>query len=413
MFRRRDGREWLNLALAALASLYILYAAWAFVTRGLFEYIGIDYRAILASAQIAFNHGFSHVYDLSLQSSYQKPLFNLLRLGAIRPAFDPVPLPYLPFFIATFLPTIALAPIPGFVIFVIVQGVGLALYLRWYSMKVGPGSTSYVVFLLGLPAFLTLLFGQVNLWLLICLGQAILTESQGRDAWAGMWLAGLLLKPQVLILLIPALIMTRRLRILEGFSIGAVFVMGLSILLAGSEGLVRLAELILSYPNNLPTTYPESMMNFRALALLLGMRIPGGIATGIAVLGIIMTTILAAMPWRKVVLHPGAGFATALLGTYAATCAITWHAHVHMALPLLAPLMFLLGRTDFPVKLLFAWILIPGLVFTAVAFSLGPGTAHQAAGMVMLAANLMLVVWCARATQSTTRLSRVLDLRPS
>jgi hypothetical protein len=413
ILHKRESTEWVNLALAALAGLYVLYSVWSFLTRGLFEYMGIDYRAILATAQIAYEHGFGSVYDLTLQARYQEPLFNLLRLGAIRPAFDPVPLPYLPVFIAALLPTIAVAPVPGFVVFVLIQAIGLGVYLSWYSKKVDPAGVNITMCVLSLPAFLTLLFGQVNLWLLICLGQAIFAESRRRDFWAGMWIAGMLLKPQVLILLVPALILTRRWRVIEGFSAGAGLVLAGSMLLAGPAGLLNLARLILSYPNNLPTTYPESMMNFRALGLLLGSKLPGGVTVAITALGMLVTVLLSAVPWRRVRFSGETGFAVALLGTYAATCAITWHAHIHMAMPMLAPVVFLMAKKLFPFRLLVAWTLIPGFVFAGVAFSLGPATAHLAAGQVMLVANLGLLAWSVWKAGTPTPRESQLDVQLS
>jgi hypothetical protein len=56
----------------------------------------------------------------------------------------------------------------------------------------------------------------------------------------------------------------------------------------------------------------------------------------------------------------------ALFGLMAATLALTWHSHQHMALLLLPGLLLLLRAGDIPTQLFMAWILVPPFSYLAV-----------------------------------------------
>ena len=70
--------------------------------------------------------------------------------------------------------------------------------------------------LISLPVFLNLFTGQVNVWLVVCVGEFMRASISGREFRSGLWLGGLLLKPQALLLLAAGLLMRRRARILAG-----------------------------------------------------------------------------------------------------------------------------------------------------------------------------------------------------
>ena len=57
-----------------------------------------------------------------------------------------------------------------------------------------------------MPVFLNFFFGQVNLWLLICAGEFFRAFLSAKPLKAGLFLGGWLLKPQLLILIIPFLL---------------------------------------------------------------------------------------------------------------------------------------------------------------------------------------------------------------
>ena len=83
-----------------------------------------------------------------------------------------------------------------------------------------------------------------------------------------------------------------------------------------------------------------------------------------------------------------------ILATYAGTCAVTWHAHFYLLMPLIPLLAYLDGRRLLPAGVLAAWLLGPPLVYL-LAYLLNPQLARNGFGMGMLALDLLLVAWSA------------------
>ncbi len=396
-FRRLKPAQWLNLLWIALAIFYVLYTVGSLWYRGLFDFAGTDFRPFRASAEIAYERGFAQVYDLAIQERFQRPLYDAYARGASPWPYETVPMPYMPAFVLAFLPMLLLPPAPGFVVWTLLNGTLLVLYLRRLSRALGiPRPRSDLIgMMVCVPAFLTLFFGQVSVWLLVFLGEFLLCWWRGREFQGGLWLAGLLLKPQFLILLLPGLLIARRFKLLAGFAAAGLALLALSFLLAGWQGLMNLAQLILLYPGELPTTSPNIMMNWRSLAVNLDLLLPSPLAWGPAVAGMGLTGVAGFSLWLRSPDSARPRLALAVLGTYAATCAITWHAHVHMALPLLAPLLLLQADGALPRGLLNLWIAVPGVLFVAVGIAL-PGLGQAMAGLSLLALNLYLLAWSVR-----------------
>lgn len=395
-FRGLGARQWSHLALAALALLYGLFVTGTVWTRGVFGYLGRDFCAFYASAEIAVERGFGAVYDLTLQEAFQRPLYTAYSL---EPAsdFETSPTYYLPVFVLGFLPLLLLPPVPGFVLWTILSALLLVLYLGRLGRAFGGTEPGLLLLLLSYPAFLTLFFGQVNLWLLLCMGEGLLASLQGKEWRAGLWLGGLLLKPQLLVLFLPGLLVGRRFRALGGFAGAAGGVLVLSLPLVGLPGLMDLGSLLRRYSAGLATTSPEWMMNWRALALNLSALVPAPLAWGLALAGLAGTAGAALWLWLRPGGPDSAQGALVWLGTYAATGAVTWHAHIHMALPLLAPLLFLHREERLSRAALSLWAFLPAIVFF-VASPFLPGRASNLAGLSTLALNLALLGWSVRET---------------
>lgn len=80
------------------------------------------------------------------------------------------------------------------------------------------------------------------------LGSVLLAERR-HYAWAGLLLATLILKPQVLWLVVPALIAARSWRYLAGLLVGSAVWLAASLVIAGPQGFVALAKLVAgNYP---------------------------------------------------------------------------------------------------------------------------------------------------------------------
>ena len=76
-----------------------------------------------------------------------------------------------------------------------------------------------------------------------------------------------------------------------------------------------------------------------------------------------MTTATLA-PWLRPASLPGDRLPLIVLGTYAATSAAARHAHAHMALPLLVPLLLLIWQRFLPRGVLDIWAIAPACSFS-------------------------------------------------
>ena len=67
---------YVSMFFSALAIIgYTVFSYQQVIKRGLFEYVGIDFRLFYASGQIIRDHGFNAVYDTNLQTQYQLPIY--------------------------------------------------------------------------------------------------------------------------------------------------------------------------------------------------------------------------------------------------------------------------------------------------------------------------------------------------
>jgi Glycosyltransferase family 87 len=410
MIRRRrlfalTIHQWLNLASACSGLLFALFLAWSVVSRGLFEYVGIDFRTLRASAQIAADVGFGAVYDLAVQEPYQRELYEAFSHGPLRMAFATVPMPYLPAFVLLLEPLLLFSPMVGFVVLSAASLIGGGLYLRRFRARIGivspwPGTAAL---LLSLPMLLTVMVGQVNVLLLVSLGEGLLAFRAGRRLKAGFFLGGLLLKPQTLILFLPILFLSGEWTTLAGFGLAALGVLGLSLALAGPSGLGAMIQLLLAYPRGMPTTFPESMVNWRALGIQTSGVLGSTVATILVGIGSVATLALLYRLFHRLRRKGPEGAASATAGTYAGTCSITWHSHVHMALPLMPLVPYLSDQGILPVRACAAYLLAPTIGFSLIGITVGSGAAHNFAGLSTLVLHLWLLESLGRARPDSVR----------
>jgi hypothetical protein len=388
------------------AGLYALYLAAAIYAVGLFNYVGLDFRAYWASAAIARDLGVAAVFDPPTQERYQHAFY----ADAARPpaVYEVFPLPYLPAFVLILLPFGLLPPVPGYAAWVLATLALVAVY-TWRIARQAGAARPWQPLAMGLvclPTFAAVLTGQLDALLLVALGEVLLAVLRGAPGRAGAWLAGLLLKPHMLALLAPWVLLTWQRRCLAGLIAGGAGVLGVSLAVAGLDGLLALARLLAQLFGGVATNYPESMMNWRALALNLGWVVPPGLAWGVALAGMAATGALAVAAGRAAAPLTPDRTVVAVLGLYAATAALVWHAHVYTALPLLLPLAYLHARGQAPRWLLPVWALGPAWVFLAAGFADGSRTAHHLAGLTMLGANVALTAWAWRALRRPAVLPR-------
>jgi len=401
-WRWRAQVVWLALA----AILYFAFFMLSAQARGWFDYLGVDYRVYWASAQIARTYGFADVYDLNRQTEFQDRVYRQYARSAQTKPVEVIEIPYLPIFIAPLLPFGLLDPMTGFVLWSVINGLFYLAYV-WRLMRAS--RTRFDAFLgigvfLSLPLMFNLFFGQIDIILFVALGEALIALGRGKEAAAGAWLAGLLLKPQLLVLILPGLLIQKKGRALAGFGAVALLLGAASVVLAGVDGMLAWTRLVLNFaaPQGVATNFTESMMSWRALALNWDSVVPLKIGWGLALVGIAATGLAGIGLWFYA--RASEKYLWVWLGTLAATFAVAWHSHVHTAVLLFAPMI--LGWQEFrSLRVLRWWLVLPAaaflgvvwiytpliLAFDSAATLVGPAFAHIVVGAILLVLNLIIL----------------------
>ncbi|NIN99927.1 MAG: hypothetical protein GTO49_34170 [Anaerolineae bacterium] len=130
---------------------------------------------------------FEDVYDLQLQEQQQRSLYDAYGPSAGQVPFRVNPMPHLPPFVALSFPPTFIDPVAGFVATRALDALLLTFYLRRFPKVVSGRADAGIAakLVLSLPVFLNPLFGQVNVLLLVFLGEFILARLRGQDFASG------------------------------------------------------------------------------------------------------------------------------------------------------------------------------------------------------------------------------------
>jgi len=352
--------------------------------------MGVDFRGYYASAQIAWQRGFAEIYNLETQAEYQSVLVYRCPIPTDQPPL-PVAMPYLPLFAVIFLPLTALDLTTSYILWTVLNLTIFLLYLFRVSRALGVQISFWRMLQWGLclPLIANLYLGQVNVILMVFLGEFGLAFSRSRAFTSGLILSALLVKPHVLILLLPGLILRRSWRVLLGFLAGSAILVGGSLLLSGWEGFSAMARLTYQFAGPLIQTAP-TMMNWRSLALNLEQVIPGWLAWGAAACGAILIAGLVLRLWLRREATSSTQLLLLVTATYLGTLTVAWHSHFYM-LVLLAPwLLCIYKQGVLPFKVAANWLLGPPLLYL-VATLLSPAFVRNGFGLGMLAFAIVLL----------------------
>ncbi len=357
---RKGKQYWQNLGLAAVLGFYLALVASSFSQTRFFEYWGGDYRAFWSAGRIALTEGFDKVYDLARMEAYQREILFL----SPSQEFFPAPFVYLPVFILPFMLFALLPASLSYLMWTLVNIASLIGYIYLFQRRLGGTASKRleIILLLSFAVFQNFAWGQVNVWLVVAVGEFLLAMLRNQHLKAGIFLAGLWLKPQLLVLIVPFLMVERRLRILMGFSLASIILLLLSSSLSGIAGLSLLIDLWTNYSVGIPTNLPEKMMNWRMIALNLDNLLPTFMSYAFAATGMAITAAFAARLWLKNSLACSAQLGLKLLGTFAASLTIAWHAHEHMAMILLPFFLYLRRVYDDIEEICFFWATLPALI---------------------------------------------------
>ncbi len=408
--RSKQTRVWLIISVLAVVVAEAAFTTMVVRSRGLFEYIGLDYRGSRAAGEVILEHGLGAAYDLQLLEESQRRLFDryVIESGSYRLPFGVVPAPYPPPFTLAFVPSTWLPPVPGYLVWTLFHAVVLAVYQLRLARAFGVSKPGWLIaaVVLSFPAFINLIMGQISIWLVVFFGEAVIAFDRNQRFRAGVWLGLLVFKPQVLVLFVPALVLARRWRLLLGMVVSVAVLIVPTLVFAG-DWIAGFIEGILSAAGSSGTImniFPSSMTNWRAFGLNASRLYSPPVVWGIALTAMIATGIagLSCSIGLRTTDRHRTGFAW--LGLAAATCAFTWHAHVHQLLLLVPPLYAVLGALPRLKDAVALSLFGSSAIFVVAASTLSIGEAHDILGMTMLACLVAVTTVCVLGLHSVGKL---------
>lgn len=410
----------------------LLFALWSGI--GLFELallirgissplfpsvVGADFRALYAAAQVARAQGFHRIYDLEALGPVQQAL--CAKTASQAPCVW-IPMVFPSAFVLPALPLTLLEPLPAFLVWSL-GGILLTVGALWPSLRTRPSPSrwrSLALLLVSYPFFANLFWGQINALWVWCLARFQSGRQARRDFPAGLWLAGLLGKPQTLVLLLLGLALAGQWRVLAGFAVAAGGLAALSLALSGMDGIRAWLGWLIGFARPQPALVPtvvgvETMINWRALGPILAGWLPAPLLWGLIGIGMALTAFAALAAWWAQRSGEGHRSERLLLGTLAATLTASWHVHPHTAMILMPSLLNVLReeprtlpegpRGDpaerfLPLRWLIGWSLLPAAMPFAILIPMAllvplpeGGLANFLAARLLFLFHLVLTAW--------------------
>jgi hypothetical protein len=322
--------RWRRLAYAAAAgagagSLLFWAAYWVNFLRG--NLLGPDFFSFYSAARLYVVKGGSAVYDLALQKQ-----FELQVTGQPPESFVVLPYFHPPYYTLLIAPLGTLSYGQAYVAmaaFNVLLAVFLVALLVRNSLTIhGRAALVAAIMIAGFfPLFVTVLQGQSDVVVLVPLAAAYVAWSRGRHAWAGIFSALALAKPQLL-LLIPVLFLARRAwRALAAF-VGVVAALGLvSVVGFGVNAVVTYLGAVGAWaiggklPANGVLVYTDTA--FYSVRNILDALPGGGKGVGLVILVLLLAFVALSLSWRPD--KPRLDFALAV----AASLVLSPHQNLH------------------------------------------------------------------------------------
>lgn len=402
--------NWQSLILIAIAILYGVQFATLVVNGRVPVNYGDDYFAFWSVGKIADEKGYSQIYDLNELKNVQ---INSLRDLGVKnfsaDSFSPLPVSIFAIFIPVLQLFSKLPPGQGYWIWTLINCAVYFFYIGFFIKRISekrePRSrlkNPFFLALVSFPFFITIAIGQINVFLTVSLGEFIRNGYEEKPYISGLWLGGLLLKPQLLILIVPILFFQRYWKAIWGFLVSAVVVLSGSLLLSGFRGMFGLFDLWFKYSGGLATSAVEYMVNWRMLGQNTNTLLHTSLGWMLTATGIIISLLLVC--WLVEKAKPVYGspvWVLMMLGVFSATTIITWHSHYAMSLVLVPLLIFVTSHQMLHQRYFFVWVIVTPIVILVIMILsiLSPAVAElgliDAQGMINailgLALNLMLL----------------------
>lgn len=376
-FSNLKSWNWQNVILLALMTFYLTNFGFRVATEK-FPFYAQDFFAYWSVGKIADVTGYSHVYDLNLVRSVETD--EMIKLGLLEskddPNFSPIPASYLSIFIIPFQFLSRIEIQTSATIWLIINFLMMIAYLFFFyrdprfrgEFKTG-GYSLLLVVLFSYPVFDNFLEGQINVFLMICVGEFIRNAVKGRPFISGLWLAGLLLKPPLLILLLPILLIMRYWKVVFGFMVSSLFVLTTSWVLSGTRGMIAFTTMMLKIGSGGAASSPQYMINWRMVGVNLNAWTHSNIGWIVMVLGMLATLGILIYIMKNRPVLGSIAWVMAIMGAFSATLAFTWHVHNHTAMIMIPLLLMTIASGMVQKQTLNIWVLGPPLGWAGAGLS--------------------------------------------
>ena len=227
------AQRWRNLGVAAggaTAFLFAVFDLYQWVLAYAADRFHNDFTFYVAAARIGLKHGWTSIYDLSMQQAELDALGSRIHIAELARYISPPPVAWL---------ALPLTPLPYEVGYGVWSATLLiALAMTWYLAAPGrwPERLIHIAAALGwLPVIYGLQLGQPGLFVALGVAGSYALLRIGRPFLAGLALGALALKPQLAFLVPAALLVSGRTRAFFG-SVVALGLLGIASAIALGPG---------------------------------------------------------------------------------------------------------------------------------------------------------------------------------
>jgi len=374
-FSNLSFENWQNLIILTIIVFYSVWLSFA-IGKGSFQsgFAG-DYLAFWSAGKIAGEKGYSQIYDLKNLKSVQLQELNELELIEKMDvsSYSPFPVALFPVFVFPFQVLSKINFEPSYWIWTFINLILLIGYLIYFSKKIFPGHLEKVpgrklllLMLISYPVWRNFADGQVEIFLVICVGEFIRQAIKKKPVLSGLWLGGLLLKPQLLILIIPMLLLMHSWKALSGFIISSIILLVTSFLVSGFAGMKAMVDLWTRFSAGIATNAPEKMINWRMIGMNINSLFGTSFGWVIASLGMLLTIVFVCILIKGKPSFGSSAWIITMAAVFSATLAVTWHSHYHMAVVLIPFLIYASQFRLLPEKVIFSWATVTSVLLLGV-----------------------------------------------
>jgi len=334
------GNTRIPIYAAAVAAIVAYVFIWTWFKPIVFSTTKSDFSCFYRAGRMVIAGDGAKIYDLEAQLAYDQRLGTTFVDGQGQQFSLPFVFP--PYTLALFAPLSCL-PYRAAELVWYVANVGMLLALPFLlPRRVGSSDKAIAAGLLApvlfIPAVLALMQGQTSILLLLLFAMAFATLAEGQEIAAGFILAFAMLKPQLMLTVLLALVIWRRWRTLAAMFWTGIALLGLSAAIVGWRSTVDYPRALREFNHlsgALGGEHPESMPNLRGTIHILLPRWPEAAVIGITVaLSILLLTILA------VLLRQSPALSRSSYSLVVVTaCLLSYHAYLHDDALLLLPII--------------------------------------------------------------------------